>query len=222
MRAIRWRGGGHAPRKIGVVTTLYFIRHAQSLPLVAQPEPDWALSSVGEAQARGLVPVLRALDLRRLYSSPYRRCRDTLGPFARAAGLDVALDAGLRERRIAGGWISDFREVWRRSWEDPDFALAGGETSRACQQRVVAVTNAIVARHPGETIGLGSHGNAIALFLHHADPTFNVADASAIRTPEISKVVHRDGRYIWERAFSAGPEFEALATDFRETPGVVA
>jgi 2,3-bisphosphoglycerate-dependent phosphoglycerate mutase len=204
------------------VTTIYLIRHAQSLPRPELEEPDWALSMVGEEQARGLVPVLRALNIRRLYSSPYRRCRDTLVPYASAAGLDVALDDGLRERRIASGWISDFREVWRRSWEDFSFALYGGESSWTCRQRVAAAVEAIVARHPGETIGVGSHGNAIALFLHYVDPTFAVADASAIRTPEISRVVHRDGRFVWERGFSAGPAFEALAKDFRETPGVVA
>jgi 2,3-bisphosphoglycerate-dependent phosphoglycerate mutase len=204
------------------VTTIYLIRHAQSLPRPELEEADWALSPVGEAQARGLVPVLRALNIRRLYSSPYRRCRDTLAPYASAAGLDIVLESRLRERRIAAGWISDFRDVWRRSWEDFSYALDGGESSWSCRQRIAVAVDTIVARHPGEIIGLGSHGNAIALFLHYVDPTFTVADASAIRTPEISRVVHRDGRFVWERAFSAGPVFEALATDFRETPGVVA
>ena len=204
------------------MTTLYFIRHAQSLPSSAQAEPDWPLSPVGAAQARGLVPVLRALDIRRLYSSPYRRARDTVAPYARDAGLDVVLDDGLRERKIAHGWISDFRDVWRRSWEDFAYALDGGESSWTCRQRIVAAVEAIVARHPGETIGLGSHGNAIGLFLNYVDPTFGEIDATRIRTPEISRVVHDGGRYGWERDFTAGPAFEALATDFRETPGVVA
>ncbi len=204
------------------MTTLYLIRHAQSLPLPGQEEADWALSPVGEQQARALVPVLQALGLQRLYCSPYRRCRDTLAPYAGEAGLELAIDEGLRERRIAGGWISDFREVWRRSWEDFSFALDGGETSWKCRERIAAAVGRIVARHPGETIGLGSHGNAIALFLHFVEPTFDREEASRIRTPEISKVVHRAGRFAWERDFSAGPEFEALARDFRETPGVVA
>ena len=217
-----WRIPAAIATKHGAVTTLYFIRHAQSLPLAHQAEPDWALSPVGKAQARGLVPVLTALGLQRLYSSPYRRCRDTLAPFAAAAGLEVTLVADLRERRIAGGWISDFREVWQRSWADLDFALEGGETSRVCRRRVVAAVDTIAARHPGETLAIGSHGNAIALFLSHADPTFTVTDAGSIRTPEISKVTHQAGCYVWDRGFHAGPEFEALATDFRATPGVVA
>jgi 2,3-bisphosphoglycerate-dependent phosphoglycerate mutase len=204
------------------LTTLYLIRHAQALPLPEQNEPDWALSSLGESQARALVAVLDPLGIRRLYCSPYRRCWATLAPFGHAAGVDVALDEGLRERRIAAVWMSDFREVWRRSWEDFSYAHEGGESSQVCRARIAAAVEAIVARHPGEIIGLGSHGNAIGLFMNYVDPAFGVAEATRLRTPEVMKVLHRDGRFSWDRSFSAGEMFDELATDFRATPGVVA
>lgn len=204
------------------MTTLYLIRHAQSLPLPHQPEPDWELSPVGAEQARGLVPILRALGVQRLYSSPYRRCRDTLAPFAHASGLELALHDGLRERKIAAQWLPDFREVWRRSWEDFSHQLDGGESSWTCRERMAAAIMEIAARHPGETIALGSHGNAISLFMHYADATVGLVEASALRTPEIVKIVRRSGVFEWDRRFAAGAEFDALATDFRTTPGVIA
>jgi 2,3-bisphosphoglycerate-dependent phosphoglycerate mutase len=204
------------------LTTLYLIRHAQSLPHPAQAEPDWPLSALGEDQARGLVAALQSLGIRRLYSSPYRRCRDTLAPFAGAAGLTVTIDAGLRERRIAAVWISDFRDVWRRSWGDFSYALEGGESSWTCRERITAAAEAIIARHPGETIGLGSHGNAIGLFMNYVDPAFGLPESTRIRTPEILKVVQHGGKLSWDRAFSAGAAFDELATDFRATPGVIA
>ena len=204
------------------MTTLYLIRHAQSQPRPEVPESDWPLSAVGEEQARGMVAVLRPLGIQRIYSSPFRRCRDTLAPFAQAAGLELALHEGLRERRIAGQWVADFREVWWRSWADFEFALPGGETSAACRARIAAAVEEIVTRHPGATHAVGSHGNAIALFMHYVDSTVGMKEASAVRTPEIVKIVHRDGEFAWERAFSAGGEFDRLATDFRQTPGVVA
>jgi 2,3-bisphosphoglycerate-dependent phosphoglycerate mutase len=204
------------------VTTIYLIRHAQSQPHPEVPEADWPLSAVGEEQAKGLVAVLRPLGIRRIYSSPFRRCRDTLAPFAQATGLDLALHAGLRERRIAGQWISDFREVWWRSWADFEFALPGGESSTTCRDRMAAAVGELVARHPGETLALGSHGNAIALFMNYVDATVGMQEASAVRTPEIVKIAQRHGTFVWERAFSAGAEFDRLATDFRKTPGVVA
>jgi 2,3-bisphosphoglycerate-dependent phosphoglycerate mutase len=204
------------------LTTLYLIRHAQSLPHPDQAEPDWPLSALGEDQARGLVAVLQPLGVRWLYCSPYRRCRDTLAPFADTAGLDVVSDAGLRERRIAAAWMRDFRDVWRRSWEDFSYALEGGESSWTCRERIAAAAEAILARHPGETLGLGSHGNAIGLFMNYVDPAFGLHEATGIRTPEILKVVQRDGKLFWDRVFSAGAAFDELATDFRATPGVVA
>jgi 2,3-bisphosphoglycerate-dependent phosphoglycerate mutase len=204
------------------VTTLYLIRHAQALPLPEQDEPDWALSATGALQARGLVPVLCGLGIQRIYCSPFRRCRETLAPFAAAAGVEIQLDPGLRERRIAAQWVGDFREVWQRSWADFSYALEGGETSLVCRARIAAAVDAIVARHPGEVVALGSHGNAIGLFLNVVDSSAGVVEASALRTPELLRVVHRDGRYSWDRSFVPDAAFNALATDFRETPGVVA
>lgn len=204
------------------MTTLYLIRHAQALPLPVQDEPDWALSPLGEQQALALAAVLVPLGIQRLSCSPYRRCCATLAPFARQEGIDVVMDPGLRERRIAAVWMSDFREVWRRSWGDFSYAHEGGESSLVCRARIAAAVEAIVARHPGETIGLGSHGNAIGLFMSYVDPSFGLEEATRLRTPEVLRVRHRDSRFTWDRSFSAGAAFEALATDFRATPGVVA
>ena len=131
--AIRWRVAGRVFRKAGLLTTLYFVRHAQSLPLPKQPEPDWRLSPLGAEQAERLVPILRGLRIQRLYCSPFRRCRDTLAPFARASGIEIVPHPGLRERSIAQQWQSDFREFWRRSWEDFSYKLDGGESSQTCR-----------------------------------------------------------------------------------------
>lgn len=205
-----------------IATTLYLLRHAQSRPLAEQTEEQWALSETGTAQAEGLVSVLRDLGVQRVYSSPFRRCRDTLAPFARHSGLSVVTHDGLREIRLSNGWIGDFRDVWRRTWEDFSYKLEGGECAWDCHARVVAGVKDLVARHAGETLLLGSHGYSISLFMHHVDPSFHEPQARALRTPEILKIVHRDGVFVWDRTFSAGAEFDRLATDFRKTPGIVA
>lgn len=204
------------------MTTLYLVRHAQSRPLAHQPEPEWRLSEIGAEQARGLVGVLRSLGVQRVYTSPFQRCRDTLAPFAAAQGLAAVVHEGLRERRVSEQRVMDFRAWWARSWADFSYALEGGECSWTCRSRIVAAAEEIARQHPGETIALGSHGNAIGLFLHTMDASFGIAHASALRTPEIVKVTHRAGCFTWEKTFSAGPEFERLATDFRLTPGIVA
>jgi 2,3-bisphosphoglycerate-dependent phosphoglycerate mutase len=203
-------------------TTIYLVRHAQSLPLAHQPEPDWVLSPVGETQARALPCILAGLGVGRAYTSPYVRCRQTLEPFASRAGTELLVHEGLRERRIAAQWLPDFRDVWQRSWADFSYALEGGESSWACRTRIAAALQEIAVRHPDETIAAASHGNAIGLFLHALDPSFGIEAASALRTPEIVKVVHSGAEFRWDKSFRPGDTFDALATDFRLTPGVIA
>lgn len=207
---------------VAMTTTLYLVRHAQSLPLRHQPEPEWSLSPTGTAQADGLAPVLAPLGITRLYSSPYQRCRDTLAPFATTRGLPITVHDGLRERRIAGEWVTDFRDVWQRSWADFSYTLDGGESSWSCRARITAAIDEIARRHSGETLALSSHGAALALFLHFVEPTFGIREASALRTPELLKVTHHAGRYTWHRTFVPGAAFDTLATDYRLTPGIVA
>ncbi len=203
-------------------TTLYLVRHAQSQPLESVRDEEWALSPRGREQARSMVAVLRAFGVQRIYTSPFRRCQETLHPLAEATGLELVIHPGLRERSLGSQWIRDFREVWQRSWTDFSFAVEGGESSWVCRARIFEAAEEITRVHPHETIVLGSHGNAIGLFLNYVDPSAGVTEASALRTPEIIKVLHDGSRFRWDRSFRAGETFESIATDFRLTPGIVA
>lgn len=205
-----------------MLTTVYLVRHAQANPLPNQAEPDWALSARGLAQAEALVPVLATLGIHRIYTSPFRRCCETMRPFAESAGLPLAVHDGLRERCLSSSWIGDFREVWQRSWADYSFALAGGESSHACRERMAAAVSEIVQRHSGETLALASHGFSIGLFLTTVDPSCGGVEASALRTPDLLKFTHDERGFRWHRDYRAGEAFDALATDFRQTPGIVA
>ncbi len=59
----------------------------------------------------------------------------------------------------------------RRTWDDLDYALPGGESSRTAQIRAAGVLSGLAERHPGATIAAVSHGNLIALALHARDPS---------------------------------------------------
>lgn len=209
----------NAPRP----TTLVFVRHAQSQPSAAIEDPRWPLSDVGLRQAERIVPVLARLGISRLYSSPYLRCIKTVEPFAKAHGLKISEDAGLRERKIAPGWMLDFTSVWKNSWSDFSFALEGCEDSYTCQRRIVAAVKQLVSDHPGETIAVSSHGNAIALYLNACDPAFGVERASQLRNPELTRVhVASDGTVAIDENFDPGRDFDEIATSFHNTPGIKA
>ena len=60
-------------------------------------EADRPLLDRGHAQARDLAPVLAAFDLRRIVSSPWSRCLQTVLPLAELTGLPVLEEDGLTE-----------------------------------------------------------------------------------------------------------------------------
>jgi 2,3-bisphosphoglycerate-dependent phosphoglycerate mutase len=153
------------------VTTLILVRHAQSAPDPALPERDWPLSEAGVGQAAALAPVLAALGVDALASSPFIRAIETLKPYATAAGLDIVVDEDLRERAL-GGWmpdLADVEEAIRHMHADLDFQLEGGESGRACLARFEAALARTVAANPGRTIAVGSHGGVLGhLISRHA------------------------------------------------------
>ena len=53
------------------------------------------ISAKGFAQAQNLVPVLAKLGIQRILSSPFLRARQSVAPFAKAAGLTVETSEAL-------------------------------------------------------------------------------------------------------------------------------
>ena len=79
--------------------TSVLLRHAS-----AGHRLDWEhddhlrpLDARGRRQSADLVALLRPLGLRRILSSPYVRCVQTVEPLAAALGLEVELDGRLKE-----------------------------------------------------------------------------------------------------------------------------
>jgi 2,3-bisphosphoglycerate-dependent phosphoglycerate mutase len=196
-----------------VRTTLYFIRHAQSNPQHSLDNSEYPLSEVGEKQADDIVPLLQTLNLTRMYCSPFLRCRQTIRPFVKQTNIEVSTHEALREMKSAAGLIADFEAVWQQSWDDSGFALPGCESSREAVTRFSGAVAAIVAGHPGETIGISSHGHVIGLFLNQLQSSFGGNETKALRNPDIIKVTHAAGQFEWDRGFDV-PGLSRIATSY--------
>lgn len=113
---------------------------------------------------------LRTEPIAGVYSSPYPRALQTVEPLAATLGVAVTVLPDLRERLLAPGPLPDWLEHCRLGWSNFDYALPGGESSRAAQRRVDETLALLASRHRDETIAVGSHGNLIALALNARDP----------------------------------------------------
>jgi len=199
------------------ITTAYLIRHAQSRPSEQVRHSDWPLSDLGKAQANRLSELLLSLGIERLVSSPFTRCLQTIGPFAKRVGLQVVVCDDLRERNLGIGISDDFGAIWRKSWKDFDFALPGFESSRDAQRRFVDAMRRILRQHEGRTIGVCAHGNVIGLYLNHLDGRNGRETAERLTNPDVLRL-HTEGDVVeWEHSFRL-PGLAGLATDPADTP----
>lgn len=178
-------------------TTLYMVRHAQS-PYVPGRERMRGLSAEGRKAAARVAELLSDIDVHVIASSPYERAVQTVRPLAERKGLDIAIYEELAERLIAG---PDGRESWdavkeaiRRSFDDPDFALEGGESTREAQQRAIPVIRKLLVEHRGRSIVIGTHGNIMTIILNHFDGRYGYDFWETSTQPDIYRLTFAGDR----------------------------
>jgi 8-oxo-dGTP diphosphatase len=93
--------------------TLFLVRHAKAGSRTRWNGEDARrpLSKPGRRQAHGLVEGLADAAVRRVVSSPFVRCRETVEPLSAARGLTVELDERLAEGRGPYGAMAIIREL---------------------------------------------------------------------------------------------------------------
>jgi probable phosphoglycerate mutase len=149
------------------VTTLLLARHGETdwnRQLRIQGSSDIALNELGHEQARALAAELADVELDAIYSSDLVRARETADAVAAAHGLDVQLDARLRERSF-GSWEGLSREDIAAL---PEGSRHDGETDEEVRARVLAAIEEIARAHPGQQVLVVSHGGALNTLWHHA------------------------------------------------------
>jgi 2,3-bisphosphoglycerate-dependent phosphoglycerate mutase len=184
---------------------IYLVRHAQTRYDPAIPDPERPLTAKGHEQAAALVDVLALLAIEEIHTSPYQRCVDTIAPFARRAGLSLNHVHDLRERAFTSDHVDDWAALWKAVWTDFDFTFPDGESSRQAQSRMVAATLLVARTSPARTIAISSHGNAIGLLLQQIDARFTFEHASAIRNPDVLRVVYDGESLTWDAEFAVEP-----------------
>lgn len=169
---------------------LLLIRHCETTGQSA----DSPLTPKGQADALALAAPLKSLGIDAAYSSPYGRAVATIAPAAAACGLELKIDARLRERAVH--WI-DGREEWlahiTRGMAEPDYKLDDEESFAETAARGLAALADIAAA--GHTLpAIASHGQALSAILRSADPNFGVDQWRTMRNPHLFLADWRDGR----------------------------
>jgi len=155
-------------------TTVILVRHGETewnLSGRIQGHSDSAMTTLGGEQGRRVAERLAGENVTAVYASPASRARDTGELIAAPHGLAVQLVEELRERcygRYEGLTVAQIREQDRAAGERwlphphrEQLAPPGGETQPEMSRRVMTALREIVARHPGETVVIATHGGPI-------------------------------------------------------------
>jgi 2,3-bisphosphoglycerate-dependent phosphoglycerate mutase len=174
-------GEGGAPR----LDALYLVRHCRA----TGQEPEAPLTEDGRAEAEALADVLAELWPDRIVASPFRRARESVAPLAARLRLPLEVDARLAERVLSAAPRDDWLDVLRATFEDPDLAPLGGESSRAAAARGMAAL--ADARRGGQRVVVVTHGNLLALLLREHDRRFGFEEWRRLGNPDVFRVGER-------------------------------
>lgn len=157
-------------------TKLILVRHGESegnARRIILGHTDWDLSDLGRKQALIACEALSEQKIDAVYSSDLLRAYNTVAPMAKARGLDVITDEGLREiflGRWEGKSVSDvieedgelFTVEWRGHFGT--FTPPEGESVISLGERIAATLAKICEANPGKTLLIGTHAAAIRSF----------------------------------------------------------
>jgi broad specificity phosphatase PhoE len=144
-----------------------------------QGHEDVPLNDVGREQARALIAPLRRMQLDAMLSSDLSRAKETGEIVARALGVPVFVDAGLREAHLGGAQGLTREEIERKlgshaveRWKSPfvtdaDFGYPGGETGRQVMERALAAMVKFFNEKEYHRIGVATHGGVIRRVMRH-------------------------------------------------------
>ena len=100
-----------------------------------------------------------------------------------------------RERLLTtapGDWPAQYR----RSFDDLDAVLEGGESTRAAMARASAAIGAALA-HPASATVVACHGNLSTLILRHFDGRAGFEEWRAMTNPDVFRIVAGRPERIW-------------------------
>lgn len=154
------------------MTTVYFIRHAQSARFECEDRVR-PLTEEGLADTKQVTAALCDKGITHILSSPYKRTLQTVEDLAQTLGLNVETDEDFRERN-AGSWHGEnFLAFIERQWADFSYHIMDGECLNDVQKRNIAALKRALEKYDGEIIAIATHGTALSTIINYFKPEYD-------------------------------------------------
>lgn len=196
-----------------MVTTIYFIRHGESLGNIQRRflgHSDWDLTELGRRQAACTAEAFRDIPVDVIVSSDLLRAYHTAQPIAELKQLEIHREPGFREI-FAGQWEGkefsqlgiQFPEDWSVWQQDIGRSHpTGGESVLELHKRVYAALQRTVQHYEGKRIVVATHATPIRVLLTGFSglPIEEMVKTPWVSNASITKLTYEDGAYHIEYA----------------------
>ena len=167
------------------------VRHGES-PKTKGTERTRGLTEKGKSDAQRITDLLIEEGIDVFVSSPYNRSILTIQELANKTGQEIHLFENLREQNFSGSdkRISD-QELFpllHKSFADPNYALAGGESNAECQSRAIKVLQKLLQTYQGKKIVIGTHGAIMTLMMGYYDSQYDLKFLLNTSKPDIYRM----------------------------------
>ncbi|TCN16263.1 2,3-bisphosphoglycerate-dependent phosphoglycerate mutase [Bacillus sp. BK006] len=165
--------------------TLLLVRHCEA----EGQEAKASLTEQGIQQAQQLIGYLNKLSypIDKIISSPYKRAVQTIEPYAKDTGLPLHIDTRLEERRLSGQPLFNWIEVLKRTFDDIDFKVDGGESTKEATVRALELFKEVMNEKQKTTLFV-TQGNMMTLILRYFDPKFGFSEWSRLTNPDVYQI----------------------------------
>lgn len=163
------------------MTTVYFVRHAESNYNNHDAELR-ELTEKGLEDRKLVTEYLADKSIDVVLSSPYKRSVDTVIDFASRYNLTIEKIDDFRERKVDSVWIDDFTSFCKKQWGDFNYKHVDGETLAEVQARNILALEQVLEQYENKNIVIGSHGIALSTVVNYYDSTFGYEDFDKIRS----------------------------------------
>jgi len=165
------------------------------------------LTEKGRLDAQRITEILQKEDIDIVISSPYIRSILTVQKVAEQIKKEVIVFEDLKEQTFITGdkRISD-KELFpllEKSFSDPTYALKGGESNAACQQRAIKVLKELLSTYQGQKVVIGTHGAVMTLMMGFYDSKYDLNFLLHTTKPDIYRMEFDgqelvDVKRLWE------------------------
>ena len=191
-----------------MATTLYFIRHGESVTnadKIYTGQLDYPLSELGFKQAELLANYFKDKKIDKIYSSDLTRTHQTIAPTAKLLNLEINDDSRLRE--VYGGeWqyktFSEIREKYNADfvqWQKDivNARCTGGESFKEVSERVYKAVLDIVNENEDKSVIIVAHSNPIKTITLRSEHSTMTDKEKVIAPPNasVTKIVYEDGKF---------------------------